>query len=87
MFILKSKEQIAKAIGRAKARRPRVSFRGFGCYVVTGAVRDYVVTCERRNGLKVVDCECVAGQFGDVCLHAAAALSLHVGLAAQRATA
>jgi len=85
MFILRSKEQLQKAIERAKANRPRVSFKSFGRYVVTGASRDYSVTCERKNGVKLVACECIAGQYGSPCYHAAAALSLHVGLAAQRA--
>jgi hypothetical protein len=84
MFILKSKEQIQKAIERAKARHTHVSFRRFGEYVVRGTARDYTVRCEKRDGQKVVDCECVAGQFGTPCYHATAALSLHVGLAAQR---
>lgn len=85
MFILKSKAQLAKAIERARANRPRVRFKGFGRYVVTGRARDYAVTCGRKNGVKVVACECVAGTYGTPCYHAAAALSLHVGLAAQRA--
>lgn len=85
MFTLRNRAQISKAIDRAKARRPRVSFKGFGRYTVTGVARDYNVTCERRDGARLVSCECPAGQFGSPCYHAAAALSLHVGLAAQRA--
>lgn len=85
MFILKSAEQIKRAVETARRRHTRVSFRGFGEYVVKGTARDYTVRCERRGGHKVVDCECVAGQYGSPCYHAAAALSLHVGLAAQRA--
>jgi hypothetical protein len=85
MFVLQSKEQIAKAVERAKARRTFVKFVRFGEYRVRGAAGNfYTVTCERRGGLKVVDCSCVAGSFGSECYHAAAALSLHVGLAAQR---
>lgn len=85
MFILKSKEQIQRAIERAKARHTRVSFRAFGEYIVRGSARDYTVRCERRGSHKVVDCECVAGQHGTPCYHAASALSLHIGLAGQRA--
>jgi hypothetical protein len=85
MFVLKSKEQISKAIERAKVRHTRVSFRRFGEYVVSGAAQDYTVRCERRDGQKIVDCDCVAGQFGTPCYHAVSALSLHIGLAAQRA--
>jgi hypothetical protein len=87
MFILKSKEQISKAIETARRRHTSVKFVAFGTYKVKGTARDYTVRCERRNGLKVVDCECPAGTFGSPCFHAASALSLHVGLAAQRATA
>ena len=88
MFILKSKEQISKAIERAKARHTAVKFVRFGTYLVRGAAGNfYTVRCERRGNLKVVDCTCTAGSFGSPCFHAASALSLHVGLAAQRVTA
>lgn len=88
MFILKSKEQISKAIETARRRHTSVKFVAFGEYKVRGAAGNfYTVRCEKRNGLKVVACECPAGQFGSPCYHAAASLSLHVGLAAQRATA
>lgn len=88
MFILKSKAQITKAIERAKANHTLVKFVAFGVYAVRGSAGNfYTVKCERRNGFKVVDCSCVAGDFGTPCFHATAALSLHVGLAAQRATA
>lgn len=86
MFILKSKEQIQKAIERAKSHHTVVKFRRFGEYLVRGAAGNfYTVRCERRNGQRVVDCECPAGQFGTPCYHAASALSLHIGLAARRA--
>lgn len=86
MFILKSKEQLQKAIQRARANHTYVKFVRFGEYMVKGSAGNfYNVRCERRDGLKIVACECVAGQYGTVCFHAASALSLHVGLAAQRA--
>jgi hypothetical protein len=85
MFVLQSSEQIAKAVERARARHTFVKFVRFGEYLVRGAAGNfYTVACERRGRLKVVDCSCVAGSFGSECYHAAAALSLHVGLAAQR---
>jgi hypothetical protein len=88
MIELKSREQMAKAIERAKARHPRVTVRKFGEYLVTGTAGNlYTVRCEKRGAVKVVDCECVAGQFGSPCFHAAAAVSLHVGLAARRKAA
>jgi hypothetical protein len=85
MFTLRSKAQLAKAIERAKAYHTLVKFVGFGVYLVKGSAGNfYTVRCEKRDGLKIVDCSCVAGQFGGECYHAAAALSLHIGLAAQR---
>ena len=88
MFILKSKAQLQKAIERAKANHTAVKFVRFGEYMVRGAAGNfYTVKCERRGSVKVVDCDCVAGTFGSPCYHAASALSLHVGLAAKRATA
>ena len=87
MFILKSKAQLHKAIERAKAHHTAVKFQQFGEYLVKGSAGNfYTVRCERRsNGERAVDCSCVAGQYGTPCYHAASALSLHVGLAAQRA--
>ena len=85
MFILKSKEQIQKAIERAKANHALVKFVRFGEYLVKGSAGNfYTVRCERRGSMKVVDCNCVAGTFGSECYHAASALSLHIGLAARR---
>jgi hypothetical protein len=88
MIELKSREQVAKAIERAKAHHPRVTVRRFGEYLVTGSAGNlYTVRCERRNGVKVVDCECVAGQFGSYCYHAMAAASVHIGIASMRRAA
>ncbi len=87
MFILKSKETIEKAILRAKAVHPRVSVRKVGEYAVTGSRgNSYTVTCERRNGQKIVDCNCQAGQLGRPCFHAAAAVAQHVYFAEAQAT-
>jgi hypothetical protein len=82
MFVLTGRAQLERAIERAKAHHPTVKVDGFGRYRVSGSAGNfYTVRCERRDGLKVVECACVAGQFGSECYHAAAALSLHVGLA------
>jgi hypothetical protein len=87
MFILKSLETIQKAIERAKAVRPKVHVKAFGEYEVTGrAGNRYTVRCARRNGLKVVDCDCVAGTFGTPCFHAAAAIAQHMYVATNFAT-
>jgi hypothetical protein len=88
MIELKSREQVQKAIERAKARHPRVTVKKFGEYQVTGSGGNlYTVRCERRGSVKVVDCECVAGQFGTPCFHAMAAASVHIGLASMRRAA
>ncbi len=84
MFILQSKETIQKAIERAKEVHPKVHVKGFGEYEVTGSAGAlYTVKCERRNNLKTVDCNCVAGQYGTPCFHAAVAIAQHTYLAAQ----
>lgn len=88
MIELKNREQMDKAIERAKARHPRVTVRQFGEYQFTGSAGNlYTVRCERRGGVKVVDCECVAGQFGTPCFHVMAAASVHIGIASMRKVA
>jgi hypothetical protein len=88
MFILKGIEQLEKAIVRAKKMRPRVEFDRFGRYPVSGSRGGYyTVICRKGNrGIKAVE-SCKGGDRGLVCYHAAAALSLHVELAKQRASA
>jgi hypothetical protein len=88
MIKLKSKAPMSKAIQRAKARHPRVMIKRFGEYQVTGSAGNlYTVRCERRGGVKIVDCECVAGQYGTPCFHAMAAASVHIGIASMRRAA
>jgi uncharacterized Zn finger protein len=53
----------------------------FGEYEVSGSKgNNYTVLCYRAAGEKIVDCNCPARV---PCKHSAAALSLHVALAAQ----
>lgn len=88
MIELRRKEDVARAIERAKARHPRVKVKKFGEYQVTGSAgRLYTVRCERRGAVKVVDCDCVAGQFGTPCFHAMAAACVHIGIARMRQAA
>jgi hypothetical protein len=89
MFILKTKEQLERAITKAKSIRPRVKFDHFGRYRVSGSKGGfYIVICKKSdNGYKTVACTCKGAENGLVCYHAAAALSLHVGLARQQQTA
>ncbi|HQU85892.1 MAG TPA: hypothetical protein PKY59_22390 [Pyrinomonadaceae bacterium] len=86
MFILKAKTQLEKAIEKAKQIRPRVEFDSFGRYRVSGSKGGYyTVICKRsENNYKTVECTCKGAEKGLVCYHAAAALSLHIGLARQR---
>jgi hypothetical protein len=89
MFILKDKTQLENAIAKALKIRPRVEFDSFGRYRVSGSKGGfYTVLCKKSdNGYKTVECTCKASERGLICFHAAAALSLHVGLARQRQTA
>lgn len=86
MFILKSKAQLTNAITKALKLRPTVKFDHFGRYRVSGSKGGYyTVICKRSdNNYKLVACTCKGGERSFVCLHAVAALSLHVGLARQR---
>ncbi len=86
MFILKGISQLEKAIAKAKKIRPRVEFDCFGRYRVSGSKGGfYTVICKKSdNGYKTVECTCKGAERGLACYHAAAALSLHVGLARQR---
>ncbi len=89
MFILKGIDQLTKAITKAKKIRPRVEFDRFGRYRVSGSKGGYyTVICRKDDrGIKAVECTCQSGEKGLVCYHAAAALSLYVGLARQRVVA
>ena len=89
MFILKTKSQLEKAIVKARKLRPSVKFDQFGRYRVSGSKGGfYSVVCKRSdNDYKLVSCTCKGGVEGFVCYHAAAALSLHVGLARLRTAA
>jgi SWIM zinc finger len=89
MFILKDKTQLERAIEKAKKLRPKVKFDHFGRYRVSGSHGGYyTVFCRKsNNGYKTVSCTCKGAERGLPCYHAAAALSLHIGLAKQRQTA
>ncbi len=82
MFILKGFDQLTRAIVKTKKIHPRVEFDRFGRYRVSGSKGGYyTVICRKDNrGIKAVVCTCKGREIGLVCYHAAAALSLHVGL-------
>ncbi len=82
MFILKSKQQLTKAIENAKALHPKVRMVEFGEYEVTGSKGNvYTVLCYRSGGEKIVDCNCPSRV---PCKHSAAALQVHIFMAATR---
>jgi hypothetical protein len=89
MFILKGIDQLTSAITKAKKIRPRVEFDHFGRYRVSGSKGGfYTVICKKSdNGYKTVACTCKGAERGLACYHAAAALSLHIGLARQQPSA
>lgn len=85
MFILREKQQLERAIEKAKKIRPKVHFVTFGHYQVSGSKGYYTVICKKSdNGYKTVQCTCKGADRGLVCYHSVAALSLHIGLARQR---
>jgi hypothetical protein len=85
MFILKNQDQLTNAINKARKVRPRVQFVAFGHYQVSGSQGFYTVQMSKdESGNKSVECTCKGAEKGLVCYHAAAALSLHIGLARQR---
>ncbi len=88
MFILKGKQQLDRAIAKARKVRPRVAFVAFGHYQVSGSKGYYTVICRKSdNGYKTVECTCKGAEKGLVCYHAVSALSLHIGIARQRQSA
>jgi hypothetical protein len=88
MFILKERQQLERAIEKAKKIRPKVHFINFGHYQVSGSKGYYTVICKKSdNGYKLVECTCKGAERGLVCYHSVAALSLHIGLARLRQNA
>lgn len=85
MFIIEE-TQLEKAIERAKELHPKVRVITFGEYLVSSSKAgvEYVVKCFRAANQKVVSCSCPT-RNGVACKHGMAAVSLHVGLARQRA--
>jgi len=85
MFIVTTREALAKAIKRAKELHPKVKMVSFGTYQVTGSKGNhYTVKCYRdEHNQRVVDCGCPT-RDGIACKHGVAVLQLHMHLAAQR---
>ena len=89
MIELKSKEQMERAIKRARQLRPFVRVRGFRWYEVKSSTNDAVYTVHfYKNGRqRLGECNCKAGERGLVCYHLAGAAAVHMAIAAMRQAA
>lgn len=86
-YILTGREQLKKAILRAKKIKPLVRMIEFGTYSVRSSDGQsfYTVRLSRNSlGEKVVECDCRGGERGLVCFHSAANLELHGTIAKRR---
>jgi hypothetical protein len=87
MYILTGREQLEKAILRAKKIKPLVKMIEFGIYSVRSSDGQsfYTVRLSRNSlGEKLVECDCKGGQKNLVCLHSVACLELHGTIAKRR---
>lgn len=88
MIQITSPAPLKNAIAKARTVKPRVRVEQFGRYAVTNKATGatYVVTCEKRDGKRFASCTCKAGERGTPCFHLAAAVGVHIVLAADRET-
>lgn len=89
MIELKSKQQMEKAIKRARQLKPFVRVRGFRWYEVKSSNGENIYTVHfYKNGRKRLgECNCKAGERGLVCYHMAGAAAVHIGIASMRKAA
>ena len=89
MIELKSKEQMAKAIKRAKQLKPFVRVRGFRWYECKSSNGENIYTIHfyKSGKQRLAECNCKAGERGLVCYHIAGAVAVHIGMAAMRRAA
>ena len=87
MIELKSKEQMARAIKRARELKPFVRVRGFRWYEVKSSNGDSIYTIHfyKQNGRRFGECNCKGAERGFICYHLAGAVAVHIGIAAMRA--
>jgi uncharacterized protein YjhX (UPF0386 family) len=87
MIQLTTADNLTNVINKAREVKTRVNVAKFGRYNVTNKQTgaQYLVTCERRDGKRFADCTCKAGERGQACYHVAAAVGIHIVLAAERA--
>jgi hypothetical protein len=89
MIELKSKEQMAKAIKRAKQLKPFVRYRGWRWYEVQSSnnASIYTIHFYKPGKQKLAECNCKAGESGKLCYHIAGAVAVHLGIASMRKAA
>jgi hypothetical protein len=89
MIELRSRQQMARAIQRARQLKPFVRYRGFRWYEVKSSNNDsnYTVHFYKRGRQKLGECNCKAGERGLVCYHLAGAAAVHIGIASMRRAA
>ena len=89
MIELRSREQMARAIAKARKIRPFVRVRSFRWYEVasTDGSQTYTLRFHNDNGRRLAECTCKGHERGFVCYHIAAAASVHVGIASMRRAA
>ena len=89
MIELKSKEQMAKAIKRARQLKPFVRVRGFRWYEVksSNGANIYTIHFYKNGRQRLGECNCKAGERGLVCYHLAASAAIHIGIASMRKAA
>ena len=89
MIELKSKEQMARAIARARELKPFVRVRGFRWYEVKSSSGEAVYTVHfyKSGKQRLRECNCKAGERGMVCYHMAGGAAVHIGIAAMRRAA
>jgi len=89
MIKLKS-SKMTKAIERARSIRPRVRVLSVAdrTYSVTGSKGDiYTVRFSVARGLKLAQCDCIAGQREQLCYHVAAASQVNIMVQSMRQNA
>ena len=92
MIELRSREQMAKAIERAKKIKPFVRYRGFRWFEVTSSDGVTVYTIHfwesiNGSGRMLGECNCKGGERGLICLHLAACAAVHLGIESMRRAA
>lgn len=89
MIELRSKEQMARAIERAKKIKPLVRVRGFRWYEVTSSSGQEVYTIHfwesiNGSGRTLAECTCKGNESGFICYHVAAAVAVHLWMESTR---